>query len=137
MKYLHPCLISACEYGWWDYDVTSCNHQCADKHGNCGVLKGVESVWVRYLDTIIGCEYCWYGTGLDGDCDNIMHVCGWQDVGMVICGSVVSFLYLVWLLFCDSIPTCSFIFFKTCSCSFLVGEAPCEHVHKCGCVGCA
>ena len=39
------CILIACEYGWWDYDVTtctcSCNHQCADEHGNCGVLKGV------------------------------------------------------------------------------------------------
>ena len=35
--------IIACGYGWWDCDVTSCNHQCADEHANChsGVLKGV------------------------------------------------------------------------------------------------
>ena len=79
MKCLHPCLI-ACKYGWWDYDVTSCNHQCADKHGNCGVLVSVESTVqvtaldkflceVRCLDTIIGCEFCWYGMDLDADCD--------------------------------------------------------------------
>ena len=41
-------------------------------------------------------------------------VCGWQDIGMVICESfVVSFLPF----FCDFIPTCSFIlddFSKTC-----------------------
>ena len=26
--------LIACEYGWWDCDVTSCNNQCADKHSN-------------------------------------------------------------------------------------------------------
>ena len=48
MKCLHPCLI-ACKCGWLDYDVTSCNHQCADKNGSCGVLKGVLNLQCKLL----------------------------------------------------------------------------------------
>ena len=49
MKCLHPILDCACEYGWWDYDVTGCNHQCADEHGNSGVLKGVLNLQSKLL----------------------------------------------------------------------------------------
>ena len=62
--------------GWWDYDVTSCNHQCADKHSNCGVLKGVlnlqcklllwinshvgSGAWIQLLDVkIVGMARIW------------------------------------------------------------------------------
>ena len=54
-------------------------------------------------------------------------VCGWQDVGMVICeSSVVSFLPCL-VIFHTSIPTCAFTdndFSKTCSCTFLGGGGP-------------
>ena len=35
--------LIACEYGWWDYNVTTCSysHQHADEHGSSGVLKGL------------------------------------------------------------------------------------------------
>ena len=51
MKCLHPCSVIACKYDWWDYDVTSCNHQCADNYGNnyCGVLKGVLNLQCKLL----------------------------------------------------------------------------------------
>ena len=49
MKCLHPCLIACIMVGGIMHDVTSCNHQCADKHGNFGVLKGVLTLQCKLL----------------------------------------------------------------------------------------